>query len=101
MRKENFKEWLSNKMQKKPISDCVSRCKTVEATFQIDLDTEYFLDNGEQLLSKMQYTIADERNQKEAPTGFHFKSRATIRYRMANLRSAVSKYFAFCEETNN
>ena len=55
MRKEDFKEWLSTRIKKKPTSDCMSRCKAVETAFQIDLDTEYALDKGKRLLSKMQY----------------------------------------------
>ena len=61
----------------------------------------YALDKGKRLLSKMQYSIADERAKKEAPTEFHFKDNANIRYRMANLRSAVNKYFEFCKENND
>lgn len=100
MRKEDFKEWLSTKIQKKPTSDCMSRCKTVETALQINLDIEYAFDKGKQLLSKMQYSIADERAQKEVPAGFNFKDEANVRYRMANLRSAVNKYFEFCEDNS-
>ena len=99
MRKEDFKDWLSTRIKKKPISDCMSRCKAVEMAFQIDLDTEYAFDKGQRLLGKMQYSIADERARKEAPAEFHFKDNANIRYRMTNLRSAVNKYFEFCKET--
>ena len=53
---------------------------------------------GESVLA---YSIADERAKKEAPTEFHFKDNANIRYRMANLRSAVNKYFEFCKENND
>ena len=35
MRKEDFKEWLSTKIKKKPTSDCMSRCKAVETAFEI------------------------------------------------------------------
>ena len=98
MRKEEFKEWLSMRIKKKPTSDCVSRCKAVETAFQIDLDAEYTLDKGKRLLGKMQYSISDEREKKEAPSEFHFKDNANIRFRMANLRSAVNKYFEFCRE---
>ena len=100
MRKEDFKEWLSTRIKKKPTSDCISRCKAVETALQIDLDTEYALDKGKRVLSKMQYTITDERANKEAPAEFQFKDSANIRYRMANLRSAVNKYFEFCKEHN-
>lgn len=100
MRKGDFKEWLSTRIKKKPTSDCMSRCKAVETAYKIDLDTEYALDKGTSLLCKMQYSITDERAKKEAPTEFHFKDNANIRYRMANLRSAVNKYFEFCKEDN-
>lgn len=99
MRKEDFKEWLTPKMKKKPVSDCVSRCKAVETALQVDLDDEFVFDKGNRLLKKMQYSIADERAGKKTPTEFHFRDNANIRYRLANLRSAVNKYFVFCKET--
>lgn len=98
MRKDDFKGWLLKRVKKKPASDCVSRCKAVETALQVDLDNEFVFDEGNRLLSKMQYSIADERAGKEAPIEFHFKDNANIRYRMANLRSAVNKYFEFCKE---
>lgn len=100
MRKDDFKEWLSTRIRKKPTSDCMSRCKTVEQALQIDLDEEFSYDRGKRLMSKMQYSIADERARKEAPTEFHFKENANIRFRMTNLRSAVNRYFEFCKNTS-
>ena len=99
MRKDDFKEWLLVRVKKKPASDCVSRCKTVETALEIDLDEEFAIDKGKRLMGKMQYSIADERADKDAPAEFHFKDNANIRYRMTNLRSAVNKYFEFCKET--
>lgn len=99
MRRDDFKEWLLARVNKKPASDCVSRCKTVETALEIDLDEEFSIDKGKRLMGKMQYSIADERANKEAPDEFHFKDNANIRYRMTNLRSAVNKYFEFCKET--
>lgn len=98
MRKEDFKEWLSAKIKKKPASDCVSRCRTVEKVLVVDLDEEYARDRGTGVLSRMQYSIEDERSAKQPPADFHFKDNANIRYRMTNLRSAVNKYFEFCKE---
>ena len=46
MRREDFKEWLSTRIEKKPISDCMSRCKNVEQALQIDLDKEFSYDKG-------------------------------------------------------
>lgn len=100
MQRDEFKEWLLLKIKKKPASDCVSRCKTVENALQMDLDIEFAYDKGKRLLQKMQYSIADERANKEPPIGFCFKDNSNIRFRMANLRSAVNKYFDFCKEHN-
>lgn len=100
MRREEFREWLSAKIKRKPVSDCMSRCKIVEFSLQVDLDTEYSNDKGKNLLEKMQYSAADEREKKEAPAGFQFKENANVRFRMTDLRSAVNKYFKFCEESS-
>ena len=100
MRKDDFKEWLSTRIKKKPASDCMSRCKTVEQALQIDLDEEFSYDKGKRLMDKMQYSIADERAKKEAPPEFHFKENANIRFRMTDLRSAASRYFEFCKDTS-
>ena len=91
MRKDEFRVWLSARIKDKPVSDCMSRCKIVESSLQIDLDNEYSNDKGKTLLGKMQYT---------APAGFHFKENANIRFRMTDLRSAVNRYFKFCEESS-
>ena len=103
MRKDEFKEWLSTRIKKKPISDCMSRCKTVEQALQIDLDEEFSYDKGNRLINKMQYSIADERAKKEAPAEFHFKENANIRFRMTDLRSAVnlSLIHIFSPEANH
>ena len=99
MRKDDFKEWLLVRIKEKPTSDCVSRCKAVENALQVDLDEEFVFDKGKRLLSKMQYSVADERAKKESPSEFHFKDDANVRFRMTNLRSAVNRYFEFCKET--
>ena len=98
MRKEEFRIWLSSRIQKKPCSDCLSRCKSVELAYCVDLDTEFNIDKCQSLLKQMQYTIQDERENKQCPKEFHFKSNANIRYRMCNLRSAVKRYVDFCED---
>lgn len=73
MRKEEFKEWLSTRIKKKPTSDCMSRCKAVEIALHTDLDAEYALDKGKRLLQKMQYSISDERSKKRHLQNFTLK----------------------------
>lgn len=55
MRKEEFKEWLSTRIKKKPTSDCMSRCKAVEIALHTDLDAEYALDKGKRLYRKNEF----------------------------------------------
>lgn len=98
MRKNDFKEWLLTHVHTKPASDCVSRCGTVEAALNVDLDEEYARDQCMEVINKMQYTAKDERENKKAPEGFHFRENAKIRYRLTDLRSAVKKYVCFCNE---
>ena len=53
MRKEDFRQWLDGKIKKKPISDCISRCTTVEYALKVDLDEEYRKDNGQAVIAKL------------------------------------------------
>ena len=50
MRKEDFRQWLDGKIKKKPISDCISRCTTVEYALKVDLDEEYRKDKMQKLI---------------------------------------------------
>ena len=52
MRKEDFRQWLDGKIKKKPISDCISRCTTVEYALKVDLDEEYRKDNGQAVIAR-------------------------------------------------
>lgn len=78
MRKEEFREWLSVKVKKNPAGDCLSRCKSVETALEVDLDVEFNRDKGKDLLSKMQYSIADERAQKAIPAKFYFQDNVNV-----------------------
>lgn len=59
MRKEDFRQWLDGKIKKKPISDCISRCTTVEYALKVDLDEEYRKDNGQAVIAKLSYNARD------------------------------------------
>lgn len=98
MRKEEFRTWLQEKgYKKKPISDCLSRCRQVERLAQLDLDEEFKRDGGEEIREVFKYGIKDERNQKKVP--YDFSSGIVLRFRSNDLRAAIKKYFSFCEET--
>lgn len=97
MKTSEFKEWLLLSLNPKPAKDCISRCRKVEAALSVDLDREYEKDRGRSVISRLMYTLGDERMQIAAPDGFGFKPGANPRLRLTDLRSASKKYFKFCE----
>jgi hypothetical protein len=98
MKTDEFRAWLQSlPMNPKPMKDCISRCRKVEAALSVDLDKEYRKDRGKAVISALTYTPEDERNHKVAPESFKFKPDANIRFRFTDLRSATKKYFSFCE----
>lgn len=98
MRKEEFRTWLSLTIKKKPASDCLSRCNTVEYALKVNLDDEYKRDGGKAVLEKLSYSRRDASAGIPAPAEFHFKQGANVVQRITDLRSAVNRYFTFCRE---
>jgi len=98
MRKEDFRNWLSNRMNKKPASDCISRCTTVEYALKVDLDVEYKKDCGNAVLAKLSYCRRDATAGLSAPSEFSFKEGANVVQRITDLRAVVNRYFDFCRE---
>ena len=97
MKKEEFRNYLSASIQKKSISDCLSRCKTVEYVLKVDLDKEYDKDGGTKVLSKLSYSKKAMEAGTPLPKGFSFKKGGNAIQKMTDLRSAVKRYFSFCD----
>jgi len=98
MRKDEFRAWLSKSIKKKPAGDCISRCSTVEASLNVDLDEEFKKDGGNALLSQLSYNRKMANKNEPYPACFSFREGANVVQRMTDYRSATKKYFAFCEE---
>jgi len=60
--------------QKKAVSDCISRCSTVEKALHVDLHNEYLQDGGDSIIKKLSYSKDDFRNNVPAPAEFSFKA---------------------------
>ena len=97
MRKEDFRQWLDGKIKKKPISDCISRCTTVEYALKVDLDEEYRKDNGQAVIAKLSYNARDAKANLPVPQEFNFKEGCNVVQRLTDLRSSVNRYFDFCK----
>ena len=97
MRKDEFREWMQGRIKERPISDCLSRCGRVEKALNIDLDDEFSKDHCKEVLSRLSYSVADEKANKPALPSFEFKPGVSLRFRFTDLRSAVKRYINFCE----
>lgn len=78
MRKEDFRQWLEGRIKKKPISDCLSRCTTVEYALKVDLDEEYKKDKGQAVIAKLSYNARDAKANLPVPQEFKFKEGQAI-----------------------
>lgn len=96
MRFEQYGEYLSERIEKRPKADYLSRCRRVEDGLGVDLDQEYERDGGKQLISILSYTVDDEKNHKPVPPGLGFGAGSNYRTGMASLKTACAKYFEFC-----
>ena len=97
MRDEAYRDWLLGKTSSRPISDSISRCRRIEEGLKLKLDEEYQKDGGQSLVELLEYSADDERLNRPEPSGIDFAPGSNIRNGMASLRSAVKKYFEFCQ----
>lgn len=95
MKEESFRSWLTGRMDSRPMSDCISRCRRIEQQLRVDLDTEYEADGGAEIIDTLSYSADDQANGLPAPDGLIFKEGANIRNGMNSLKSAASNYMKF------
>jgi len=98
MQEDRYRKWLKNKIENKPISDYISRCARVELSLHLDLDAEYRKDKGKDILYRLSYSKQDERENAIPKCNIKFENGASIYNGLSSLRTAVKKYFDFCNE---
>lgn len=99
MRDQQFANWLQGKIEDKPVSDYISRCKRVESSLNIDLDIEFRKDNGRSIIDQLTYTKEDKRNNVIPTCGIVFSVGADYYNGLSSLRSAIRSYVDFCLES--
>lgn len=97
MREEEYSEWLQSYVTNAAIMNYIKRCQRVEANLNITLDDEFKKDKGESLCEKLIYTTDDQRHNRHLKCDIYFKVGSDLRKGMASLRTAVMKYFEFCD----
>lgn len=96
-RESALRAWLTGKIEKRPIGDCISRCKRIENGLRINLDDEWKKDNGASVVDLLTYSRDDQNRGAPPPHGIIFQRGADIYNGMASLRSAAVRYFDFCD----
>lgn len=97
MKKNDFRKWLNERIKKKPIGDCISRCNAAEYALKVDFDKEYEKDLWQAAISKQSYSAREMKANIPIPKGFSFRNGCNVSQRMADLRSPVKRYFKFCQ----
>lgn len=98
MKDKEFREYMEKlgTMQKRPVSDAVSRCKRIERDLGVDLDNEYLKDKGKTLIVELEYSFQDAINKVPLPGKLSFPGNPeNVKHSMDTLRSAIKKYMEF------
>lgn len=97
MRDVEYSNWLQQHVTSAAITNYIKRCQRVEDNLKIDLDDEYRKDSGISLLDKLTYTTDDELQNRPLRCSIFFNTGSNLRNGMGSLKTAVSKYFEFCQ----
>lgn len=97
MRDKEYSKWLQAYVTNAVIVDYIKRCQRVENNLHIDLDNEFCKDKGASLLAKLTYTTDDQVKNRPLKCNIYFKVGSDLRTGMCSLKTAVSKYFEFCQ----
>ncbi|MBU9738464.1 hypothetical protein [Diplocloster agilis] len=97
MRNKEYSKWLQAYVTHAVIANYIKRCQRVEDNLHIDLDDEFVKDNGKSLLTKLTYTTDDQAHNRPLKCDIYFNAGSDLRAGMGSLKTAVSKYFEFCQ----
>lgn len=98
MRDEEYSNWLQSYVTNAVIANYIQRCQRVEDNLHTDLDDEFVKDKGKSLLAKLTYTTDDQAHNHPLKCDIYFNAGSNLRAGMGSLKTAVSKYFKFCQE---
>lgn len=98
MRDKEYSKYLQFYVTNAVIGNYIKRCQRVENNLHIDLDDEFNKDNGKSLLTKLTYTTDDQAHNRPLKCNIYFNDGSDLRAGMGSLKTAVSKYFEFCQE---
>ena len=97
MREKEYSNWLASCVTKAVVGNYIKRCQRVEENLHIDLDDEFTKDKGSSLLAKLTYTADDQAHHRPLKCDIYFHAGSNLRAGMGSLKTAVSKYFEFCQ----
>lgn len=98
MRDKEYSNWLQSYVTSAVIVNYIKRCHRVEDNLHIDLDDEFTKDYGKSLLAKLTYTTDDQVHNRPLKCNIYFNSSSDLRAGMGSLKTAVRRYFEFCQK---
>lgn len=98
MREKEYSCWLKSYVTDAVVGNYIKRCQRVEDNLHIDLDSEFMNDKGKSLLDKLTYTVDDQMHNRPLKCNIYFNNGSNLRAGMSSLKTAVNKYFEFCQK---
>ena len=99
MDERNFRLWMEKSKTYHTARTYSARCIRVENELNIDLDEQYDLDMGSELMQKLKYSRKESREGKTPKCGITFDVDVDVYAGMHSLRASVKKYFEYLQQT--
>lgn len=101
MDERNFRLWMQKNKNYHTARTYTARCIRVENEMQIDLNKEYEIDQGEDLMQRLKYTRKEAREGILPKCGISFEVDVDVYTGMHSLRASVKKYFEYMQQLQN
>ena len=97
MRIDDYAKWLRTLVFEAVVQNYIKRCRRVEKNLDVSLDLEFRKDGGASLLDQLTYTTEDWQKHRPLRCSLNFKAGSDWYNVLASLKTAVKKYFEFCQ----
>lgn len=96
MRIDDYAKWLRTLVSEAVVQNYIKRCQRVEKNLDISLDLE-FEKTGGFPAGQLTYTMEDWQKHRPLRCSINFRAGSDWYKGLASLKTAVNKYFEFCQ----
>ena len=97
MRIDDYAKWLRTLVSEAVVQNYIKRCQRVEKNLDVSLDLDFRKDRGASLLDQLTYTTEDWQKHRPLRCSINFRAGSDWYKGLASLKTAVNKYFEFCQ----